>query len=203
VGVAVALGVGIEIDVVVVQTPGDVVLVADFRDLLQVLDGPERRHRRIDIRQAIVVPPSLPDVQRQERVGQAVVDHLLHRLGDLGIAASPDVEDEPARLAGETGRGLFVVERPILSRAVERACRAWHERHRRIEMRVQRVRPARRVHLQVVRRMIARDQQRQSLVEVEPNVAGREVVPAETRTERLRLDDAVAVPVVDAGGLPI
>ncbi len=51
--------------------------------------------------------------------------------------------------------------------------------------------------------MIARDQQRQSLVEVEPNVAGREVVPAETRTERLRLDDAVAVPVVDAGGLPI
>ena len=201
--IAVAGRVGIEIDVVIVQAPRDVLGPADLADLEHILDGPHRRVRRVDIRQAVIVAPPLPDMQGQQTIGQAVIDQPLHRLGDLGVSPAPDIKHKPPRLASHARRGLLVIHRPIPNRAVERAFVAGHKGQRRVIVRVQRVHLLLRGNIQVIRRIVRRHKQRQAVVELETHMTGRQIVPPKSRAKGLRLDDAVTVAVIDLLGRTI
>ena len=91
------------------QAPWYIVLAADLCNPEHILDRAELRLRRINVRQAIVIAPPLPDVHRQQRIRQAVSDHPLHSLGDLSIAAAPDIENKSPGFILESTCSLFIV----------------------------------------------------------------------------------------------
>ncbi|MBA7662325.1 hypothetical protein ES703_70353 [subsurface metagenome] len=169
--VAVIGRIGIKIDIVIVQAPRNIVLGADLCDLLHVLNCAELRLRWVNVRQTVVVTPSLPDVHGQQRIGQAVSYHSLHRLSDFGITATPDIKNKSTCLAFYSSGCLFVEQGTILSGTIESPLDTRHERHRRIEVRVKRIYPLVGIYFQIVRRIVRSGQERDAFVKVKSDVA--------------------------------
>ncbi len=104
--------IGIYVDVVVVEAPRYVVRFADGFDFLRLFDSAPRRTRRPDVRQSVVVAPTLPVMDGQHGVCHTVT-YCLRETCDKGwgaFRAMPDVEDEATREIMERSCGLAFFE---------------------------------------------------------------------------------------------
>ena len=194
------VGVGVDVDVVVVQSPEGAARGAEAAEGAEIVERAEGREGRENVGEAVVIAPALPRVDDREGIGEAVVEGAGEAGGVVGVAAAPEIEDEASGFLGDAGRGGFVVERAVADGAVEGAGETGQEGEGGVGVRAELVEAARGIDVAIVDGRVAGREQREAAGEIETDVARREVVAAGAGAEGLRIDDAVAVAVVDARG---
>ena len=108
--IGIAVGIGIEINVVVVRREEDAVALAGVRHREEVGQAAARRE---DVRQAVVIAPSLPGVLDEDGVGHAVARRAVESPRGRGVVAAPLVEAhlalELCHAAGRLEAGYLAV----------------------------------------------------------------------------------------------
>ena len=97
-----SLGVGIEVDVVVVKSERNVVRQTQIDQRSEILKRPAYRIRLAgppNIGKLHVIAPALPHLIDEQRVGDPIGKGLLDLACVLGIGGVPDIEDQTAGLA--------------------------------------------------------------------------------------------------------
>ena len=195
--IGIALGVGIEINIVVVRCEEDAVALAGRGHGEEVGQAAVRRE---DVRQAVVIAPALPVVLDEDGVGHAVACRAVESAGGLGVVAAPLVEAHLALDLGHAAGRLEAGNLAVGPRRRKRAAGRRHERDRRVVVGVQRVDLLLRVHGEQVGEDIAGLHQRQAAGIVRADVPRGELKAVGVQIEAAGILDHVAEARIDARG---
>ena len=106
--VGIVIGIWIEVNVIVVEAPWNVLFSAEFLKREDVFHRTEGFVGRPDVGKAIVIAPTLPVMDGQHGIDEAIANGVLHSGGDNFGGTAPNVEDKTASEIAEGSSGMFI-----------------------------------------------------------------------------------------------
>ena len=194
--VGIVIGVWIEINVVVVEPPWNVVFAADGLDAEKVVHRAEGFVWRPYVRKTVVVAPTLPAVDGQHGIDEPVADGVRHVVADGCGVSAPDVEDEAACEIAESSGGMLVRVLPVFEGGFEGGG-GDGEGERAVFLHAEGGVVFGEIDVKPRRRRVDGRQNTVSVREIQTEMGGRDIVAAEAHDERLWITDDVAMTVND------